>query len=82
MELALLAAENGNINAITDAGTGASMAQAALTGAGYNVRINTLDLDGDEAEVLLEQLNQLETKANEIHQQLQNILTERGCLPG
>ncbi|MFN2152843.1 MAG: glutamate formimidoyltransferase, partial [Anaerolineales bacterium] len=39
MELALQAAQIGNPNAIVDAGTGAALAQAALTGAGYNIRI-------------------------------------------
>ncbi len=34
----------GNLNAISDAGTGAALARAALTGAGYNVRINVASL--------------------------------------
>ncbi len=38
MELALEAARMGNTNAITDGASGAAMARAALTSAGYNVR--------------------------------------------
>ena len=40
LRLLALAAEKGNINAITDAGTGAALALAAITGAGANVRTN------------------------------------------
>jgi glutamate formiminotransferase/formiminotetrahydrofolate cyclodeaminase len=80
MELACQVAQIGNPNAITDAGTGAAMAQAALTGAGYNVRINILDLDGGEADVLVNQLKQLEKRAAEINNQLRTVLKDRGGL--
>ena len=40
MRLLALAAEKGNINAITDAGSGAALAFAAITAAGANVRTN------------------------------------------
>ncbi len=40
LRLLSIAAEKGNINAITDAGTGAALATAAITGAGANVRTN------------------------------------------
>jgi len=78
MELALEAVQIGNPNAITDAGTGATLAQAALTGAGYNIRTNALDLNSSEAELLLNQLEQLENKATETIQQLRETLKERG----
>ena len=81
MELACQTAQIGNPNAVTDAGTAAALAQAALTGAGYNVRINVLDLDGGEAELLLNQLEQVEAKATLINEQLHTILAGRGCLP-
>ena len=80
MELAFQAAQLGNPNAITDAGTGAAMAQAALMGAGYNVRINILDLDEVEAELLINQLEQIEKKAVRVNQELHAILEERGGL--
>jgi glutamate formiminotransferase/formiminotetrahydrofolate cyclodeaminase len=78
MELALQAAQIGNPNAITDAGTGAALAQAALTGASYNIRINALDLKTGEAELLINQLDQLTEKAAEINEQLRDALQERG----
>jgi glutamate formiminotransferase/formiminotetrahydrofolate cyclodeaminase len=81
MELAWQAAQIGNPNAITDAGTGAALAQAALTGSGYNVRINALDLDEDEAELMINQLDQLEKQAAQSAEQLQVILRDRGNLP-
>ena len=40
MELAVEAAELGNLNAISDAGSAVALSRAALTAAGYNVRIN------------------------------------------
>lgn len=40
MELALIVAEKGNPNSISDAGVAGLMGQAAIAGAGYNVRIN------------------------------------------
>jgi glutamate formiminotransferase/formiminotetrahydrofolate cyclodeaminase len=80
MELAYQAAQIGNPNAMTDAGTGAVLAQAALTSAGYNIRINVLDLDGDEAGVLLGKLEQLEKQAVKIGDDLRDILRERGGL--
>jgi glutamate formiminotransferase/formiminotetrahydrofolate cyclodeaminase len=81
MELACEAAQIGNPNAVTDAGTAAALAQAALKGAGYNVRINILDLDGGEADLLINQLEQVEGKANLINEQLHQVLASRGCLP-
>ncbi len=81
IELACQAAQIGNPNAVTDAGTGAALAQAALTGASYNMRINIMDLDGDDADVLVNQLEQLESKAAHSAEKLQGILRERGGLP-
>jgi len=64
LELALQAADKGNKNAITDAGTAAALAYAALTGAGANVHINLLDLDDKEKTTQLEkQLTALEQQA-------------------
>ena len=40
MELALVVAQKGNVNSISDAGVAGLMAYAAIEGAGYNVRIN------------------------------------------
>ena len=80
IELAAQAAELGNANAITDAGTGAALAQAALTGAAYNVRINALDLNKDNAEILLTRLAELEKQAEKAQKRVQSALRERGNL--
>lgn len=81
-ELAKQAAETGNLNAITDAATAAALAQAALTGAGLNVRTNSTSLqDASFAAPLLEELERLENRALELDQELHVVLVERGRLP-
>lgn len=81
MELALRVASVGNSNAITDGASGAAMARAALTSAGYNVRINLSSLkDKDKAAELLDALKVLEAKADEIDVDLRKTLEERGGL--
>jgi glutamate formiminotransferase/formiminotetrahydrofolate cyclodeaminase len=44
-KVALLVAEKGNTNAVTDAGVAALLAEAACKGADYNVRVNVSALD-------------------------------------
>ena len=81
MELALQAARMGNSNAITDAASGAAMARAALTSAGYNVRINLSSLkDKAKADALLADLTALEARAAEIDTAVKEVLVERGGL--
>jgi len=80
MELALQAAQLGNHNAISDAASGATLAQASLTSAGYNVRINTLDLTNGDAELLLVPLSGLEERATKIKAALEQTLSERAGL--
>ncbi len=81
MELALKVASLGNTNAITDGASGAAMARAALTSAGYNVRINVTSLkDEVKAAELVEALKALEAKADEIDVALRDVLDERGGL--
>jgi len=48
LDLAKLAAEKGNRNAITDAGVSAILAQAGMRGAALNVRINLAAIADDE----------------------------------
>jgi glutamate formiminotransferase/formiminotetrahydrofolate cyclodeaminase len=80
MELALQAAQLGNHNAISDAASGATLAQASLTSAGYNVRINTLDLTNGDAELLLVPLSGLEERAAKIKAALEQTLSEQAGL--
>ena len=81
MELALQAAAQGNTNAITDAGTAAAFARAALTGAGLNVRINLASLDAKATvRKLTKQLKALEKNAAKLEKQIQAELKTRGGL--
>ncbi len=82
IQLAVQAASLGNPNAITDAGTAASMAVAAIQSAGYNVRINTLSLkDQAKSQELLDELNNIAQRAVHFEGQIQRILKDRGGLP-
>lgn len=82
LELALQAASLGNLNAISDAGSAAALARAALTGAGLNVRINCLSLQhpADE-QAPLSGIKALEAQAASLETQIQQVLIGRGNLP-
>ncbi|MFZ5807742.1 MAG: glutamate formimidoyltransferase [Chloroflexota bacterium] len=79
-----LAAEviaKGNLNAISDGGSAAAQAQAALSGAALNVRINLKDystLPG--AAEMLAELKKLELEAAQLQSQIKAVLSERGGL--
>lgn len=79
MDLALKCAKNGNVNAISDAMSGFAMSRAALTAAGYNVRININSLE-DKAvgEKMLSELKEIETKADELEKDIRKVMVERG----
>ncbi|MGA2504712.1 MAG: cyclodeaminase/cyclohydrolase family protein [Anaerolineales bacterium] len=69
----------GNLNAISDGATAAAMANAALTSAGYNVRINLAGLnDKTEGDILLSQLHILEVKADKLQKEVQKSIQEHG----
>ena len=69
----------GNLNAISDAASAAAMAQAALTSAGYNVRININGLSEKTAgDNLLVQLEALEARARELEKEIHKTLSGRG----
>ena len=81
MQLALLTAEKGNANAITDGAAGANLAHAAVHSACYNVRINLLGLEDPEAvEALLTESRELESRTDRSRTKLHEILQERGGL--
>ena len=72
-------ARDGNLNAISDAMSGAAMARAALTAAGYNVRINLNSLDDKSAgEKMLKELHELEKKADKIEKEIRKTMEVRG----
>jgi glutamate formiminotransferase/formiminotetrahydrofolate cyclodeaminase len=82
LELALEVVSQGNLNAISDGASGAAQARAALTGAGYNVQINLLDLASrPEAAHMLQELATLKMKAGQLEEQIQAQLIERGGIP-
>jgi len=79
MEMAVREAEVGNVNAISDAGTAAALAGAAMKGAGLNVRINLLGLEKEaDPGRMLNELRSLEKQKAKLDEALQNILIERG----
>lgn len=79
MELAVEAAEKGNLNAITDAASGFALANAALTGAAMNVRINIISLeDSGQVKSLTKQLEEIEKQAKQLESKVQAAVSARG----
>ena len=82
MELAEQVILAGNLNAISDGAAGSAMARAALTGAGYNVRINAISLTNQAAaQSFLQAIEQLDRQAAEIEARIRKSLVERGGMP-
>ncbi|MEW5721188.1 MAG: cyclodeaminase/cyclohydrolase family protein [Chloroflexota bacterium] len=78
MELALKCAQRGNLNAISDSMSGFAMSRAALTAAGYNVRININSLEDKSAgEKMLKELADLERKADKLEKEIRAVMKER-----
>ncbi len=81
LRLAVEAAQTGNVNAISDAASGAALARAALTASSLNVRINCPNLaDPSAAQKYLQEIQQLEDQAHSLEDALHQTLTERGKL--
>ncbi|MFT3893296.1 MAG: cyclodeaminase/cyclohydrolase family protein [Anaerolineales bacterium] len=79
MELALKCAKKGLLSAISDSMSGFAMARAALTAAGYNVRININSLEDKSAgEKMLEELAELEGRADNLETVIRQVMKERG----
>jgi glutamate formiminotransferase/formiminotetrahydrofolate cyclodeaminase len=79
LELAARAAALGNLNALTDIGTGAELAQAALKGASLNVRVNASSLaDQAQAAALLDELQVLEDRAAILGERVHTAIQDRG----
>ncbi len=79
MELAGMLVKDANLNAISDAMSGAAMARASITAAGYNVRINLNSLEDKSAgEKMLKELKELEKKADKIEKEIRKTMEARG----
>jgi glutamate formiminotransferase / formiminotetrahydrofolate cyclodeaminase len=78
LELAEQIIQFGNINALSDAATGAALAQAAIMSAGYNIRVNTKDLPQNLANPVLTELTTIEQQVAEIESHTRTILHKRG----
>ena len=79
MKLCLLVCQKGNANAISDGATGGALAKAAITGAGYNIRINRLGLeDRSIATNCEDDLRKLEKEAADLQAEIHHTLMERG----
>ena len=78
MDLAARCANDGNINAISDAMSGAAVARAAVTAAGYNVRINLISLeDKSLGQNMLGELQELEKRADSIETEIRKTMEDR-----
>ncbi len=81
IELALAAASLGNLNAISDAASGAAFGQAALTAAGLNVQINCAGLqDQQKADSFRQEVTGLKNRAAGLEEKLKQTLRERASM--
>jgi glutamate formiminotransferase/formiminotetrahydrofolate cyclodeaminase len=79
LEIAQNVVQRGNLNAISDAGSAAALAGAALTGAALNVRINAPGLiDLPTASELIEEIGKLESQGADLQDQIRSQLFQRG----
>lgn len=83
LEQARIAAEKGNVNAVSDAGSAAALAKACLTGAGMNVRINLTSLeDPDTVRKMQSRLDALQQQADAHLTAISAAIAERGGISG
>jgi glutamate formiminotransferase/formiminotetrahydrofolate cyclodeaminase len=76
--LAAVVAEMGNVNTLSDAGSAAYLARAALSGAALNVRANAAAVkDREAAAAWLKELSGLEARANDALTAIERTLRER-----
>lgn len=81
LELAAKCARDANLNAISDAVSGASMARAALTAAGYNVRINLFEHpDESSSKKMLGQLSEFQSRADALDAEIREAVHRRAKL--
>jgi glutamate formiminotransferase/formiminotetrahydrofolate cyclodeaminase len=81
LALALEIAPIGNLNAISDAGVAGDLAQAGLSGAALNVRVNAAGLqDPQPGKRWLAELVTAQASAQAVLGKLRGVLTERAGL--
>jgi glutamate formiminotransferase/formiminotetrahydrofolate cyclodeaminase len=81
MELAVQAAELGNLNAISDAASAVNLASTAIDCAGLNILVNVKNLkDTTPAKEYLKGLKDYQHKAKKIEEKLEDILEKRAGL--
>jgi glutamate formiminotransferase/formiminotetrahydrofolate cyclodeaminase len=82
LELALVVAQAGNVNSMTDAAVAGLMARAAVEGAGLNLRVNVASLtDQAQARALLDELAGIRSRAAQQADQVIASAERRGKLP-
>lgn len=78
LELALLVASKGNVNAASDAATAAWMAMASIQSAALNVRVNAAGIqDAARREAWLAELNAINARADTLLKEVQAVVAQR-----
>jgi formiminotetrahydrofolate cyclodeaminase len=78
LELAHTVAAKGNQNSITDAGVAGLMGQAAVEGAGYNVRINLTSIsDQDFVRKLTDESTKIRKDAEKIASEIRSLVEDK-----
>jgi glutamate formiminotransferase/formiminotetrahydrofolate cyclodeaminase len=81
MQMAVRMTAVANLNAITDAGSAANLAFAAIKSASLNVQVNLLGMENDaQSAELLGQINQILKQAEELLSELRTTLSLRSDL--
>lgn len=79
LELTQTVVNHGNLNAISDAGSAAGLALAAISGATLNVRINALNLqDKTISTQLTDESRDLQKRAKSLHEQILSQIHQLG----
>ena len=78
LNLARIVATKGNENSITDAGVAGLMGQAAVEGAGYNVRINLASInDKDFVKKLTDESAEIRKEAEKVASEIRSLVEDK-----
>jgi len=81
MVMALTCAQEGNVHAVSDAGTAGVLAYAAIAAAGANTEINCLSLhDEGTKENLLQELSAIKEKAIVLNKEIKKVIFDRSTI--